>query len=427
MKKKSTPRFYKKFLRNFIFSFFNLFFFLSLNTYISFGQEPQEIDNSVVENGQALFKGNCTVCHEINEVVIGPALRNVHERKSDEWISSFIKNSQKVIQSGDEYAVNLYNEYNKTLMTSFDFSDEELNSILAYIKSESAKPIEVVVASVDSNGGDSLVGGLSVSSAYINILLILLVALLFITLIVLIQFNRLSKKYILLENSLSEDKLLSKEDKEVVEYQFNYRRFFKSDFLLGATSFVFAVVFVRSCIDGLYTVGIQQNYEPSQPIAFSHKIHAGQFEIDCNYCHTGVRNAKSANIPSVNICMNCHNAIKTDQPEIQKIFAAYEEDKPIEWIRVHNLPDLSYFNHSQHVEIGGLECETCHGPVKEMDVIYQYADLTMGWCINCHRETEINSKGNKYYDKLVALHGKQSRNPLKVQDIGGLECSKCHY
>ena len=137
--------------------------------------------------------------------------------------------------------------------------------------------------------------------------------------------------------------------------------------------------------------------------------------------------AKSANIPSVNICMNCHNAIDTDKPEIKKILTAYEENKPIEWVRVHNLPDLAYFNHSQHVAVGGLECETCHGPIKEMDVVYQYAELTMGWCINCHRETEVNSKGNDYYNKLVALHKESSKNPLKVQDIGGLECSKCHY
>ena len=96
-------------------------------------------------------------------------------------------------------------------------------------------------------------------------------------------------------------------------------------------------------------------------------------------------------------------------------------------MRIHNLPDLAYFNHSQHVAVGGLDCETCHGPIKEMDVVYQYADLTMGWCINCHRDTQVNAKGNDYYDKLAALHKKNSKSPLKVEDVGGLECSKCHY
>ena len=190
---------------------------------------------------------------------------------------------------------------------------------------------------------------------------------------------------------------------------------------------MFIVIFVKSCIDGLYTVGIQQNYQPTQPIAFSHKIHAGQYEIDCQYCHTGVNISKSASIPSVNICMNCHNTIHTDRPEVQKILTAYEENRPIEWVRVHNLPDLSYFNHSQHVAVGGIECNTCHGPIEEMDIVYQYAELTMGWCINCHRETDVNAKGNKYYDNLVELHKKSSKKPLNVEDIGGLECSKCHY
>ena len=184
---------------------------------------------------------------------------------------------------------------------------------------------------------------------------------------------------------------------------------------------------MKSCIDGLYTVGIQQNYQPTQPIAFSHKVHAGQYEIDCNYCHTGVNISKSANIPSVNICMNCHNAINTDKPEIQKILTAYEENRPIEWVRVHNLPDLAYFNHKQHVAVGGLDCATCHGPIEEMDVVYQYSELTMGWCINCHRETEVSSKGNDYYKKLVELHNSSSKKPMTVEDIGGLECSKCHY
>ena len=406
--------------------FFISLVFLSFHSIFLIAQAPEKIDNSVIENGKDLFTGNCTVCHGIDEVVIGPALRDVHERKSEEWIYSFIKNSQKVIQSGDEYAVNLYNEYNKTLMTSFDFNDEELNSIVEYIKAESSKPIEILVADESIDGGSSSELVTSVSNTYVYFLSALVVISLFVTIIVLFQFNKLSKRYILLENSLSGDKL-SESDKEFLEYKFDYKRFLKSDFILGATSFLFTIVFVRSCIDGLYTVGIQQNYQPTQPIAFSHKIHAGQFEIDCNYCHTGVRNSKSANIPSVNICMNCHNSINTEKPEIQKILTAYEEKKPIEWIRVHNLPDLSYFNHSQHVEVGGIECETCHGPIKEMDVVYQYAELTMGWCVNCHRETELNSKGNEYYDKLVALHGKNSKNPLKVQDIGGLECSKCHY
>ena len=404
--------------------------FLSLflsNTYQISAQEEQEqtFDQNIVSSGESLFKGNCTVCHAINEVVIGPALKDVHERQSEEWIYAFIKNSQKVIKSGDEYAVDLYNQYNQTLMTSFDFSDEELNSILTYIKSESLK--EVQVAIVDNAVGGGEVSSSSISSDNFYLSLGLNIVLLLFLIFILLRFTNLSKKYVILKDNQNKGKLLDDDDKEIVDSGFKIKKFIKSNKVVGIASFVFIAVFVKSCIDGLYTIGIQQNYRPTQPIAFSHKIHAGQYEIDCNYCHTGVNISKSANIPAVNICMNCHGVINTDKPEIQKILTAYEENRPIEWVRVHNLPDLAYFNHSQHVAVGGIECSTCHGPIEEMDVVYQYSELTMGWCINCHRESEINSKGNDYYDKLVELHKSSSKEPLKVEDIGGLECSKCHY
>ena len=401
--------------------------FLSFS-HISLAQndESPSFDESVVKNGESLFKGNCTVCHAIDEVIIGPALRDVHERRNQEWIYAFIKNSQKVIKSGDEYAVELYNQYNKTLMTSFDFSDEELNAILTYIKDESSKEVEVLVADASQSTGDVQVGS-SVASDNFYLSIGLNLFLLVIIIFVLFRFTNLSKKYVILKDSQSKGKLLDDKDLEIVQNRFDFKKFLRSNKFVGIASFIFIGVFVKSCIDGLYTVGIQQNYQPTQPIAFSHKVHAGQYEIDCNYCHTGVNISKSANIPSVNICMNCHNAINTDKPEIQKILTAYEENRPIEWVRVHNLPDLAYFNHKQHVAVGGLDCATCHGPIEEMDVVYQYSELTMGWCINCHRETEVNAKGNDYYKKLVELHNSSSKKPMKVEDIGGLECSKCHY
>ena len=405
-----------------------LFLSLILSNFhqISAQEEQQEtFDQNIVNSGESLFKGNCTVCHAINEVVIGPALRDVHERQSEEWIYAFIKNSQKVIKSGDEYAVDLYNQYNQTLMTSFDFSDDELNSILTYIKSESAKEIQVAVVDNVVDGGE--VSSSSISSDNFYLSLGLNIVLLLVLIFILLRFTNLSKKYVILKDNQNKGKLLDDDDKEIVDSGFKIKEFIKSNKVVGIASFVFIAVFVKSCIDGLYTIGIQQNYQPTQPIAFSHKIHAGQYEIDCNYCHTGVNISKSANIPAVNICMNCHGVINTDKPEIQKILTAYEENRPIEWVRVHNLPDLAYFNHSQHVAVGGIECKTCHGPIEEMDVVYQYSELTMGWCINCHRESEINSKGNDYYDKLVELHKSSSKEPLKVEDIGGLECSKCHY
>jgi hypothetical protein len=125
--------------------------------------------------------------------------------------------------------------------------------------------------------------------------------------------------------------------------------------------------------------------------------------------------------------MNCHNAIKKESPEIQKIYKAIETDTPIEWVRVHNLPDLAYFNHAQHTNVGGIQCQQCHGEIEKMEVVQQRSSLTMGWCIDCHRKTNVNAKDNAYYDKLVELHKSEGGKELKVANIGGLECSKCHY
>jgi len=199
-------------------------------------------------------------------------------------------------------------------------------------------------------------------------------------------------------------------------------------------AYIALVAILLFCIGGYLTVtgaiglGRTKGYYPSQPIYYSHKVHAGTNQISCLYCHGGAQESKHANIPSVNICMNCHNAIKRESPEIQKIYTAIEQNKPIEWVRVHNLPDFAYFNHAQHVNVGGVQCQQCHGEIQTMEVVEHRSSLTMGWCIDCHRKTNVNTGGNAYYDKLVALHKQNnSKEELKVMNIGGLECSKCHY
>lgn len=396
--------------------FLSLIFSVLITQNVALAQDIPS-DEAVISSGEKLFKGNCTVCHGIDDKVVGPALRDVHKRRPVAWISAFVKNSQKVIQSGDDYAVKLYEEYNKTEMTSFDFSDDEIMSIIAYIANAPEAVEEVAVV----GGGDAAAAGQAQPSSFMNIVMIVLMVVLVLILIVLGLIISVLKKYLAQRDDLTED------DQEIVSQGFDLNAFIKSNAFLGLTAFVFTAIVLKSVIDGLFTVGVQQGYQPTQPIAFSHKIHAGDYEIDCNYCHTGVRKSKSANIPSPNICMNCHSQIKQDAPEIQKLYAAVEKNEPIEWVRIHNLPDLAYFNHSQHVEVGGVECQTCHGPIEEMDVVYQHAPLTMGWCINCHRETDVNTKGNEYYDKLVELHNSHSKTPMTVEDIGGLECSKCHY
>ncbi len=410
--------------------------FSSLSLYAQDADDGIPTDEAIVAAGASLYKANCTQCHAVHEKVIGPALKDVHERRSKEWLLSWIRNSQKMIQDGDETAVALWEEYQKTAMPAYPFSDDEITSILAYVKVESANTPqveEVVVA-----GGQSGSSGQSgVSSSYLTAILVVLVFVLILILVVLGLIVSVLTKY------LKDQKELDEEDVEVVNQKTDLQKLLTSDFVIGSVVFIFVALLLKTAIDGAFTIGVQQGYQPNQPIAFSHEIHAGQYEIDCQYCHTGVRKAKSANIPSANICMNCHTAIQNVggnsgvSSEIAKIYSAIDFDpstgeygentKPIEWIRVHNLPDLAYFNHSQHVKVGGLECQTCHGPIQEMDVVYQYSTLTMGWCINCHRETEVNSKDNDYYSNLVELHEAQSKEPMKVEDIGGLECSKCHY
>jgi mono/diheme cytochrome c family protein len=415
---------------------------LNFSPFISNAQEASDdgipMDEALAGAGESLFKANCTQCHAINEKIIGPALKNVHERRSKEWLLKWIRNSQKLIQSGDEEAVALWQEYQKTAMPAYPFSDDEITSILSYIKVEGAKaPVAVAETGAVNAAGGGDQGSSGISSSYLTAILVVLVFILILILVVLGLIVSVLTKY------LKDQKELDTEDVEVVNQKTDLQKLLTSDFVIGSVVFIFVALLLKTAIDGAFTIGVQQGYQPNQPIAFSHQLHAGQYEIDCNYCHTGVRKTKSANIPSANICMNCHTAIQNVggqsgiSPEIAKIYSAIDFDpstgeygsnvQPIEWVRVHNLPDLAYFNHSQHVKVGGIECQTCHGPIQEMDVVYQYSTLTMGWCINCHRETEVNSKDNEYYDNLVELHNAQSKEPMKVEDIGGLECSKCHY
>ncbi|MBS4070300.1 c-type cytochrome [Algoriphagus aquatilis] len=382
--------------------------------------------DEAIAAGKTVFNANCKQCHKLDQKSVGPALRGISDRQSIAWAKSFIKNSQAVIASGDSYAAALYKEYNNTVMPSHEFlADGDLDNLLAYIEyGDKADPAAATTAAGgDAAAGASAAGG--IPTEYLTVIIGVLVVVLLLILIVLGLIISVLTKYINKQD-------LSEEDKEFVSQKTDITKVFKSDaFIIVVTALVIALV-AKTAIDGLYSVGVQQGYAPAQPIAFSHALHAGQYEIACQYCHTGVEIGKSANIPSANICMNCHTHIQNVggkegvSPEIQKIYNAVESNQPIEWVRVHNLPDLAYFNHAQHVAVGGIECQTCHGPIQEMEVVGQHSSLTMGWCIDCHRQTEIATEGNAYYDKLVQLHS-TSKDALKVKDIGGLECAKCHY
>ena len=378
-------------------------------------------DEAIITQGEQLFNEyQCNTCHKVETKLVGPALAGVYDRRSLDWIYAWVKNSQALIASGDAQANELWKQYQPAAMTPYDLENEQILAIIAYVRNVEENPPaqQAAVATGDAAGAE---GGTGIPASYLNIIVAALIVVLVLILVVLGLIVSVLKKY------LQDKETLNDEDKEIVNEKFSLLAFFKSPTVIGIITFLVIALAAKNVIDGLYTIGVQQGYAPKQPIAFSHKIHAGQYEIACQYCHTGVEIGKSANIPSVNICMNCHSSIKTDSPEIQKLYAAQESGEPIEWVRIHNLPDLAYFNHSQHVKVGEIACQTCHGEIQEMEVVKQHAPLTMGWCIDCHRNTSLNTQGNGYYDKLVELHNKNSGTPMKVADIGGLECAKCHY
>lgn len=400
---------------NFIFS---LLFFILLNSFSAHAQS--------VEEGEKLYKANCTACHMIDKKLIGPALEGVNDKYSEEWLIKWIKNSAEMIASGDPQAVAIYEEYNKSPMTSFlHFSDEDVVNILAYIE---AAPSMVEAVTASSAGG-------SVSAIEDNTTDYILLTF-FLTLLLLIA--GLWKVKNMLKTAANES------PKDLVESIISIvSAYLERTPLVVLTVLLLAVGGANAAWNIMTGVGVYQNYAPEQPIKFSHKLHAGDNQVDCNYCHSSARHSKHSGIPSASVCMNCHTYINegpSGTEEIQKIYDAvgfdpekgqyiegYEE-KPIKWVRIHNLPDLAYFNHSQHVVAGGLECQDCHGPVEEMEVLAQHSELTMGWCINCHRETEVQTADNDYYEEM---HRKFKENhpdqKFTVEEIGGLECGKCHY
>ena len=363
-------------------------------------------------DGEAIFKNNCSSCHKLDEKLVGPALKDIEKRRDRAWLAKWIRNSSAVIASGDEYAVKLFNEYNKTQMTAFpNLKDDEINAILDYVKAPPKDKAPVAGAPAASGGED-------------NGTMIYFVALLFLVfLVVYLLLGRVNNNL----NEMVQEKAPEAFDKPLPLYK--NRRFIGFLIIIGT-------IFVGyRAADSAIDMGRSQGYAPDQPIKYSHKLHAGEMKIDCKYCHVGVEKGKQAGIPTVNICMNCHKAVDqtvngTGKEEIAKIKAAYENNTPVKWVRIHNLPDHVYFSHAQHVKAGQIACQTCHGQIQEMEVVAQNQPLSMGWCINCHRETKVQFNNNKYYGMYEELH--QQIKDGKVTSVteammGGLECQKCHY
>lgn len=378
-----------------------------------------------VELGESLFSSNCASCHYLgpeSKKLVGPGLNDhIFEEYTTEWLYSWIKNSSELIASGDEQAISVFEQYNKSVMTAFPyFTNDDIDNILAYIKAGPAEIEEEVVESSEE---------VSSSSNPSTILILLLVALVLFA-IVLARVKNVLKE-------VKGDPTASLLESAIVWLK-------ATPIVIALVVFYFVLSALGTAWDGLLTVGVQQGYQPEQPIAFSHKLHAGENGVDCNYCHSGARHSKSAGVPSANVCMNCHTYINEGRSEegtqeISKIYAAIGfdpetrsyiegyEQQPIEWIRIHNLPDLAYFNHSQHVNVAGVECQECHGPIQEMEVVEQYSPLTMGWCINCHRETKVDTTNNYYHDLNDDWIEKYHGEDITAEKIGGLECGKCHY
>ena len=379
-----------------------------------------------VEEGEKLYKANCTACHQIDNKLIGPALRGVSDKYSEEWLIKWIKNSAEMIAAGDPDAIAIWEEYNKSPMTAFPyFSDDDVKNILAYI--EQAPEKQAVVATTSVDGGAIVVEDQTSDYVILTIAIVLLLVI-----------AGLWK----IKNTLKE--VAGEESEDLFSSTITLvNAFFERKSLVTLTVFIILGFAVNSAWNLMLGVGVTKGYAPEQPIAYSHKLHSGINGIDCNYCHHSARHGKSAAIPSANVCMNCHTYINegpSGKAEIQKIYDAVGfdpekgqyiegyEQKPIKWVRIHNLPDHAYFNHSQHVVAGGLECQDCHGAIEEMEVVEQHAELTMGWCIDCHRQTEVKVADNDYYEEM---HAKFKENhpgeAFNVEAIGGLECGKCHH
>lgn len=426
-----------------------------------------------IEKGEKLFKQECAKCHTLTEAKsVGPGLKNVRERwESEELLIAWIKNSGAVLKSGNKYANDLFKLYGTAMPAFPSFSTEDVMDVLAYIDNP---PVSAPAA-----GGDAApeAAGVSSGKTESNSLIFVLIGAAVVLLILARSLGNVSK---------SIDRLSKQQAGEEVEAEDERTALKKlGDWIVTHKTITFLICFVLLCAGvyygykGLGTIGVYTNYEPSQPIKFSHKLHAGQNGIDCKYCHSTAEKSRHANIPSSSVCMNCHKAVSEgpvygkqeiskiyaaigwnpvdkkyfdnyqsmDREEVRKVFAEWLSDtpggiqevekqiqKPVEWIKIHNLPEIAFFSHQQHVKVGKIDCADCHGEVKEMDVVKQFSPLTMGWCVDCHRRTEVQFESNGYYERLHEYYKShygeyemRKGQAFTVEKIGGLDCSKCHY
>lgn len=423
---------YRKFINK-------IFASLLLIIFVSFQNVASAAD------GEALYKANCANCHKPDADYTGPALKGWSSRVPDqEWIYKWVANPAQMIAS-DAYAKSVFEKWKPTVMTAFsNLKRDEIDAIMKYVD-DYTPPAKATAGT----------GGAGAPETDNSLLFGILTLVLAVVAFILLQVNSNLRK-------------LSDEKEGVIRGE-------PVPFYRNKT-YLMAAILVLFSLGGYYTIngaiglGRMKDYQPEQPIYYSHQVHAGVNQISCLYCHGGAQDSKHANIPSVNVCMNCHMAIKeykgdpivkedgtpvNGTAEIQKLYSyagwnpdtrQYNPDnnndgipdgaRPIEWVKVHNLPDHVYFNHSQHVKVGKQQCQTCHGNIQDMGEVYQFSDLSMGWCINCHRESKVDfynketGEGNKFYSIYEKFHNDIKNHKLDsvtVEKIGGTECQKCHY
>lgn len=395
------------------------------------------------QDGKALFTSKCASCHHPLKDGTGPALGGLEDRHkwADHKELLAWVNNPGAYMSKDQYTQGLKAKFG-SMMTGFpDVTLAEVDAIVKYVNDF------VTAANAPKDGGQ--VSKENTESSNQNAIIFGVISLILaIIALILMQVNSNLKK-------MSDDKEGIVRPDPVP--------FYKNKIYIAMAAVVFFIIGGYFVTKGAIGLQRQQGYEPVQPIYYSHRVHAGVNQINCLYCHGNAFEGKSATIPSVNVCMNCHKNISAYEKgpklydkqgqeingtaEIAKLYkyAGFDPSKPndwdaskakpIEWVRIHNLPDHVYFNHSQHTKAGNVQCQSCHGNIPEMDEVKQFSELSMGWCVNCHRNTKVDfnydsTKGNKFYSIYEKFHNdikSGKMDSVTVKDIGGLECQKCHY
>lgn len=412
-------------------------------------------------DGKAIFKQNCAACHTPLKDGTGPKLQGVKGKwdKAGDNIYKWVNAPSAQIKAGvgSATAIQDYDGMAGTIMPGTALSKEEIDALFKYVE-DYVKPAPKTPEVAVSNA--------PVNKKVNSWLIWLVIGTLLSVLIVAVWGVRKQVSYAS-RAAAGEENIKEETAKEEIK-GFMWRNLK----LVSVIGFILFCLGTYYSMEVLYKVGVaDEGYQPEQPIAFTHKVHAGDNEIECQMCHNSASKSKHAGIPTVNVCMNCHKGIteatsgEEGTKEIAKIHAAagYDVDKrqytgntsPIKWVKVHNLPDHVYFSHAQHVNIGKIECENCHGDVKtyttgqisgtktinnlELEgkklIKLERPLLTMGWCVECHDKADVSTKGNKYYDDIherlkkdKELYKKVMKDgKIKVRELGGWECSKCHY